>query len=47
MTGSWAISGDPNQWNAIVYNGGSIGSIDTLEGAAKFAESILEPFRIG
>ncbi len=34
----------PNQWNALIYNGGSIGSIDTLEGALQFAESVLEPF---
>ncbi|MEZ6131980.1 MAG: hypothetical protein R3C59_25240 [Planctomycetaceae bacterium] len=34
----------PNQWNSIIDHGGSIGSIDTLEGALKFAESVLEPF---
>lgn len=34
----------PNQWDALIYNGGSIGSIDTLEGALLFAESVAEPF---
>jgi hypothetical protein len=34
----------PDQWNSLVYNGGSIGSIDTLEGALRFAESQREPF---
>lgn len=34
----------PNQWNSLIYNGGSIGSLDTLEGALRLAESVLEPF---
>ena len=34
----------PSQWNALVYNGGSIGSVATLEAAMEFAEDSFQPF---
>ncbi len=34
----------PDQWKVLVYNGGSIGSLETLENALETAEDAFEPF---
>jgi hypothetical protein len=38
------LGATPDQWHALVYNGGSIGSVATLESAMKTAETNFEPF---
>jgi hypothetical protein len=38
------LLGPPNQWQALIYNGGSIGSLRTLEGALETARTTFQPF---